>query len=77
MTDRERQLIKELNGRVCRCSRAKGAGMTFCTHCYFSLPRRMRRALYKRVGEGYAENYDEAVAFMLKRELPEQRGLEL
>jgi hypothetical protein len=70
MTERERSLVHELAGTTCRCGAVKKTGQTFCRGCYFSLPPRMRSALYSRVGEGYAERYDEAVAFILKRELP-------
>jgi len=59
-----RELIQELRGVVCRCGREKHSGETFCKACYFRLPPLLRRALYKRVGEGYENAYAEACGFL-------------
>jgi len=54
-------LIRELRGNVCRCGKPKQPKQTFCRKCYFSLPEEKRQALYSRVGEGYAEAYEDAI----------------
>lgn len=61
------KMIQELKGQVCRCGADKNAGNTFCLKCYYSLPKPLRAALYQRVGEGYEQAYEEAVAYMLSR----------
>ena len=56
-----RELIAELQGTACRCGSTKRPKQTFCHTCYYSLSADTRRALYRRVGEGYEEAYDEAI----------------
>ena len=56
-----RDLIHELYAEQCRCDRPKERGETFCKRCYFNLPKPMRQALYRRVGEGYEAAYAAAV----------------
>jgi hypothetical protein len=62
--DRTTKLIRELFGTTCRCGKPKGSRMTFCGRCYHRLPPPARSALYRRVGEGYEEAYDAAVAIL-------------
>lgn len=57
-------LVNELRGTTCRCRANKKRGQTFCKACYYALPTKLRRALYRRVGEGYEEAYAEAVNFL-------------
>ena len=52
--------LDELAGQTCHCGAAKQHNQTFCTTCYFNLPREMRPTLYKRMGRGYEEAVDEA-----------------
>jgi hypothetical protein len=54
-------LVTELAGSLCRCGREKKKGNTFCRLCYFSLPRILQLKLYRKVGNGYEEAYQEAV----------------
>lgn len=58
------QALKELDGEVCYCGAEKKKGRSFCSRCYFSLPKRLQSALYKHISEGYAEVYDEAKDFL-------------
>lgn len=55
-------LVQELLGTVCRCGKKKGSRKTFCHSCYFSLPKPMQTALYRRVGAGYEAAYAQAAA---------------
>lgn len=57
-------LIKELFGSQCRCGSIKRSGETFCKKCYFTLTRDLRSQLYKLMGDGYEESYQEAVKFL-------------
>jgi hypothetical protein len=60
--------MSELFGLDCApCGGVKEPKRTFCRKCYYSLPPRLRKALYARVGAGYAEAYDEARAFLRSR----------
>lgn len=56
--------VKELRSEECQCSRPKKPNYSFCYHCYFQLPKDMRRDLYQKLGEGYEAAYDEAVTFL-------------
>jgi len=58
------EALKELDGTVCYCGAAKAKGKSFCNRCYFSLPPKLQRALYKHISEGYAEIWDEARDFL-------------
>lgn len=59
-----KELLKELASTTCRCGKDKKAKETFCKTCYFLLPMAKRRALYKRVGEGYEEAYQDACSYI-------------
>lgn len=61
---RPHALVQELLGSVCRCGSAKTPRQTFCGSCYRSLSYRLRRPLYKRIGEGYEAAYQEAADFL-------------
>jgi len=56
----EKQALEELDGKTCYCGAEKKAGQSFCSRCYFSLPKETQRALYRHISEGYAGIYDEA-----------------
>ncbi len=58
------ELVAELRGMKCRCGEGKESGKTFCTSCYWSLPRDVQRNLYKKINQGYAEAYQEAVKIL-------------
>ena len=46
------------------CGAAKARGQSFCSRCYFSLPKEMRDALYQRFGSGYEEAHEDAREFL-------------
>lgn len=54
-------LLRELKGTTCQCGADKKSMQTFCTPCFFHLPRHMRHALYDKIGEGYEEAYTAAL----------------
>ena len=64
MNERERELVKELAATVCRCGNRKASGNTFCGRCYFKLPKTTRAALYRRVGQGYEQAYNDAAGYL-------------
>lgn len=55
-------LVHELARPACRCGRVKRPRQTFCSRCFQRLPPALKRALYRRIGEGYEEAYAAAVA---------------
>ena len=57
--------ITELQSEECFCGKKKNAGNSFCCGCYKSLPRDMQKGLYLRMFQGYEENYDDAVAWLM------------
>jgi hypothetical protein len=69
---RDRELLNELASLECRCGAPKEARRTLCRKCYYTLPPRLRAALYNKLHEGYLEARDEAVAFLLGREQRKQ-----
>lgn len=48
----------------CECGRTKQSRMSFCSKCFYTLPKPLRARLYKRVGEGYEEAHAEARAIL-------------
>lgn len=47
-------LVLSLRSTLCpSCGDVKRHAQTFCTKCYRSLPIDLRRALYRRLGNGY------------------------
>jgi hypothetical protein len=46
------------------CRDVKDINKSFCHSCYYTLPSGMRRALYKRFGEGYEEAFNMALAHL-------------
>jgi hypothetical protein len=63
---REQELLQALMGTECICGAAKGVKMSHCRGCYFALPGAQRKALYRRIGEGYAEAFDASLATLRK-----------
>lgn len=50
--------VRNFLGTTCPvCSKLKARNTAFCSGCYFQLPLEMRKALYKRIGEGFEEAY--------------------
>lgn len=62
--EKARFYLYELQSEECQCGRAKKPGRSFCYKCYSSLPRETQRGLYSRIGAGYEEAYEEAVAWL-------------
>lgn len=61
----EEELIASLQSEICpACGRSKMFGQTLCRKQYNLLPREMQRALYQRLGEGYAEAVDAALSHL-------------
>lgn len=56
--------INELKSNECQCGRDKKPDYAFCFTCYDSLPWEMRKALWRRVGNGYEEAYEEAFLWL-------------
>lgn len=56
-----KELVEELGGTKCQCGRSKKRANTFCSKCFYSLPKDQQRALYKRLGDGYEEAYATAM----------------
>ena len=62
-------IIKNLRSEECICEKSKRKGFSFCYHCYQSLPNDMKKALYRKVNEGYIEAYEEAVKYLYENTL--------
>jgi len=52
---------------ICYCGSGKKKRISFCPSCYCRLPLEMKRALYRRAGQGCEEAYDAAAAHLSKR----------
>lgn len=55
------QAVAELTTTRCRCGKGKASGKSFCYFCFAKLDQASKKALYKRVGDGYEEAYTAAV----------------
>ena len=58
------RFLADLKATVCRCGASKSYGKSFCHQCYYALPAPMRKALYRRVGLGYAAAYEDALGHL-------------
>jgi hypothetical protein len=56
--------ISELRSEECQCGKTKKSKMSLCFQCYSSLPKEMQRDLYRPLGRGYEEAYDNAVKLL-------------
>jgi len=54
------QALRELGGMVCACGAKKERNHSFCRECYFALPPEVRKTLFKRLNDGYANAWDDA-----------------
>lgn len=55
-------LIDSLRSDTCpSCGKAKAPRNSLCWACYRVLPPSLKHALYKRVGQGYAEAFSAAM----------------
>ncbi len=57
----------EKQSNECQCGRGKSPGYSFCPTCYKSLTNDMQRALYRRMGLGYEEAFEEASQWLSQR----------
>ena len=52
------QLLSSLKSETCpNCGGSKKERMTLCSRDYYQLSDPMRKALYKRIGQGYREAF--------------------
>ena len=56
--------LAELKATKCHCGKNKATMKSLCRTCYFALPEHMRRALYKRIFEGYEEAYQASIEYL-------------
>jgi hypothetical protein len=54
----------ELVGSECLCGREKKSRYSFCYRCYKALDPELQRRLYRRIGGGYEEAFEEAHKFL-------------
>lgn len=58
--------VRELQSEECQCLRRKLAGHSLCWMCYHRLPAELRGRLYRRIGDGYEQAYEEAVIWLAR-----------
>jgi hypothetical protein len=56
--------VETRKAEECLCGREKSSGRSFCYHCYKELPGDMQKALYRQIGDGYEEAFEDAVAWL-------------
>ena len=59
-----RQAVSDLKSVTCHCGAAKPPMNSHCRRCYFALPQPMRRALYKKIRNGYEEAYQASCEYL-------------
>jgi hypothetical protein len=58
--------VEALKREACVCGRQKRSGLVFCNRCFNGLPRDLRKRLWQRLGEGFEDAYEEALAMVEK-----------
>lgn len=56
--------FNELMSKRCACGKRKYPRRSFCYADYTALPLELRRALWRRIGSGYEEAYEEAHRYL-------------
>ena len=59
-----KKYVEALDSTTCACGRPKERKKSFCWACYRRLPRRMREALYSKIGRGYEGAVDAALELL-------------
>lgn len=58
----------ELMGNGCWCGDSKKPGFALCFKCYNRLPVELQKGLYRKLGNGYEQGYEEAVSWLAGHE---------
>jgi len=58
--------FSELKSDGCMCGRPKQSGRSFCYGCYKKLPPEVQKALYRKIGNGYEQAYDDAHTYLTR-----------
>ena len=53
-----------LYGDVCRCGQEKIVEKAFCYPCFKNLPLNLQEPLYRFIGRGFEQAYDEALEYL-------------
>lgn len=61
------RLWYEWLGTSCRCGSTKPKRRAFCWRCYYTLPVRLRRPLYRRFSKRYVAAYRDACDYLDER----------
>jgi hypothetical protein len=56
--------LEQLRSNECLCGKEKHPKRSFCYRCYTALPFEMRQELYKQMGAGYEEAFEEAAKYL-------------
>lgn len=51
------EILRDLAGDTCQCGTAKSRNNSFCIHCWRRLPEKLKKGLYRRLGQGYEEGF--------------------
>lgn len=57
--------LDELMSNECACGNNKKKGHSFCYGCYKVLPGDLKSEIYRKIGQGYEEIYDECFSFLV------------
>jgi hypothetical protein len=68
--ERRMEILRGLGSTNCEgCGKSKRPKMSHCRACYFTLPQKMRTALYQGFGEGYEEAFEESLRYLKGEEV--------
>lgn len=56
--------ITVLKSDGCVCGRYKRENLALCFKCYNRLPKDIQIGLWKKLGNGFEENYEQAVKYL-------------
>lgn len=56
--------VEEFLSEECLCGRPKKPRFSFCYRCYKALPGDIQRRLYRMIGYGYEEAFEEGVKWL-------------
>ena len=62
--DDRRFYLETLKSEECQCERPKKRGYAFCYRCFHRLPGHLRTAIYRPIGAGFEQAYEDAYRYL-------------
>lgn len=62
-----KECVEILKSDFCYCKKRKDVKKVFCIDCFLSLPAELQRALYQKIGDGFADAVNISMFYLWKK----------